>query len=170
MASQHNISIKENSLVIDNAYFRLKEIRFVDVVKQEASVMRKLSLTSAIFSGIFMLMAFGGSAEVAAFFFICLAVSLTIFFANKIQYALRIGQNMGTTKVLVSPDFQELENVRREIDKAMASHNEASEEKEKLHTDVLKALSQITADYKELKESVELSKGHLASKAEQTKE
>lgn len=169
MASQHNISIKDNSLIIDDAYFQLKEIRFVDVVKQEAPLMRKLAGISAGFSALFTLIAFGGSAEVAAFFFICLAVSLLIFFANKIQYALRIGQNLGASKVLISPNFEELESVRREIATAMASHNEASEEKEKLHTNVLQALSKITADYKELKEAVEQSAAQLAPKTEETK-
>ena len=108
-------------MVIDEMYFRIDEMRSVDVVRQERPLF--LVLVGAIFGigaaaaciWIYTSTDFAALPYVAAVLFIAAAVALAGVLSVKRRYALRIGQASGMTKAIVSSDRNELENIRLQI-------------------------------------------------------
>ena len=110
-------------MVIDEMYFRIDEMRSVDVVRQERPLLLVLVLVGAIFGigaaaaciWIYTSTDFAALPYVAAVLFIAAAVALAGVLSVKRRYALRIGQASGMTKAIVSSDRDELENIRLQI-------------------------------------------------------
>lgn len=110
-------------MVIDEMYFRIDEMRSVDVVRQERPLLLFLVLFGAIFGigaaaaciWIYTSTDFAALPYVAAVLFIAAAVALAGVLSVKRRYALRIGQASGMTKAIVSSDRNELENIRLQI-------------------------------------------------------
>ena len=107
-------------MVIDEMYFRIDEMRSVDVVRQERPLLLFLVLVGAIFGigaciWIYTSTDFAALPYVAAVLFIAAAVALAGVLSVKRRYALRIGQASGMTKAIVSSDRNELENIRLQI-------------------------------------------------------
>ena len=109
-------------MVIDEMYFRIDEMRSVDVVRQERPLLLFLVLVGAIFGigaaaaciWIYTSTDFAALPYVAAVLFIAAAVALPVVSVKR-RYALRIGQASGMTKAIVSSDRNELENIRLQI-------------------------------------------------------
>lgn len=125
METNHRISIRNNSLVLDEMYFRIDEIRFVDVVRQEAPLVRKIGGAGGFCCMLLALICSGfGVAGVAAFFWFCAVLGLIAVLVIKRPYALRIGSAFGTTKAIISNDSAELQELRRRIIEALEHKDE----------------------------------------------
>lgn len=129
MQTTHRIAIRGNSMVIDEMYFRLDEMRSVDVIRQERPLLLFMVLIGAILgigpgaaciwlytSTDFVALPYATVLPyVAAAFFLAAAVALAGVLSVKRRYALRIGQPSGMTKTIVSSDRDELETIRLQI-------------------------------------------------------
>lgn len=115
MERPHRIKLVGNSLTIDEMYFRIDEIRFVDVVKQSYPLLRQLLILSAVCCAIIALLFHETFPDVTLFFAGCAVLEIVAVCLIKRRYALRIGQQFGTTKVIISTDSKALEEIRREI-------------------------------------------------------
>ncbi len=113
--SQCNISAQGDTLCVNGVIFKLSNINYVDVVPQEYPLFRKLSVIAALINILFALIAMMFSGSVAVFFIVCCCVWLAVVLCFSRKYALRIVSNMGTTKVLISTDRDELEHYRTQI-------------------------------------------------------
>lgn len=123
MEQPHRIRLVGNSLTIDEMYFRIDEIRFVDVVKQSYPLLRQLLILSAVCCAIIALLFHEAFPDVTLFFAGCAALEIVAVCLIKRRYALRIGQQFGTTKVLISTDSKALEEMRREIAEILSKGN-----------------------------------------------
>lgn len=121
MQTSHNITILQNSIIIDEMFFRLEEIRFVDVTEQELPILRQFygvgGWVNLFIALLFLCFEIGPAA---AFFFFCAFVQLILRYTYKRRYALRIGQQLGTTKAIISTDRTEMEAVKSRILQALA--------------------------------------------------
>ena len=124
MEQPHRIRLVGNSLTIDEMYFRIDEIRFVDVVKQSYPLLRQLLILSAVCCAIIALLFHEAFPDVTLFFAGCAALEIVAVCLIKRRYALRIGQQFGTTKVLISTDSKALEEMRREIAEILSKGND----------------------------------------------
>lgn len=120
MESDHRIAIRGNSLTIDEMYFRIDEIHFVDVTRQDYPIIRQLFMLGAGFGTLLGLPLLyfpriGISLLLLALIDFCIACSF------RRRHALRIGQHMGSTKVIISTDREELERIRQRIIGALES-------------------------------------------------
>ncbi|WP_143260686.1 MULTISPECIES: DUF6232 family protein [unclassified Alistipes] len=104
-----------HSLTIDEMYFRIDEIRFVDVVKQSRPLLRQLLILCAVCCTVTALLFHDAYPDATLFFAVCAAVEFAVAGAIRRRYALRIGQPFGTSKVLITTDRKQLEELRDRI-------------------------------------------------------
>lgn len=119
MDSPHRISIRGNSLVIDEMYFRIDEIRFVDVVRQDYPLIRPILLVGTGCCALIGLPLLAAGVDFGGALLLIGAIEAAIAFSIKRHYALRVGEQMGTSKVVISTDREELESLRERIREAM---------------------------------------------------
>lgn len=125
----HKIAIRGKSLEINEMYFPASEIHFVEVAQQDPPIIRGLIIAASV--GFFLL-----AAVLASFGFPIIGVTAAIFgiagicfaIAIKPRYALRIGQNLGSTKCMISTDREELEAIRNRIIGALEVLRQNNEE------------------------------------------
>ena len=119
MDSFHRIDIRGNSLIINEMYFRIDEIRFVDVVRQNYPLIRQLLLVSTAGCTLIGLPLLAASPDFGIPILLLGAIEALVAFSIKRRYALRVGEHMGTSKVVISTDRKELESLRQRIREAM---------------------------------------------------
>lgn len=120
MQTGHDISANGRMLKIDELYFRIDEIQFVDVVQQDRPTILRLMIVNAVFCLLLALICSAFSPEAAGFFGFWAILEIVIVFAVKPRYALRIGQRFGTAKAIISEDRRALEEIRARISEIMA--------------------------------------------------
>ena len=121
MAS-YTIQRKGPSLIVGEQYFRIDEIRFVDVVKQERPLILRLMVVNAAFFLFAALICTAASAMGAASLFtLWSCAEIIVIVAAGRKYALRINAGFGTTKAIISSDRAALEQARRRINELLSS-------------------------------------------------
>ncbi len=125
MQTGHNISVNGNKLRINELYYNIDEIQFVDVVQQDRPTILRIVLLCAGFCLLLALICFLFSAALGLFFGLCGAVGIVIVRSIKPQYALRIGQRFGTAKAIISEDQKAMEEIRAHISEIMAQQQNA---------------------------------------------
>ncbi len=119
MDASHRIDIRGNSLIINEMYFRIDEIRFVDVVQQNYPLIRQLLLVGTAGCALIGLPLLAASPDFGIPVLLLGAIEAVIACSIKRRYALRVGECMGTSKVVISTDRKELESLRQRICEAM---------------------------------------------------
>lgn len=123
MDSFHHVTVHGNSLTVNEMYFRIDEIHFVDVVQQNYPLIRQLLLVSTSFCTLIGLPLLTVPALGIPILMIG-AIEAAIAFSIKRRYALRIGKQLGTSKVVISTDRDELERLRQHIRNAIETRTE----------------------------------------------
>ncbi len=123
MDSSHRIVVRGNSLIINEMYFCIDGIRFVDVVAQDYPLVRQLLLVSAGFCLLLGLPLLAYPEYGGPLLFIGIMEGITALSVKR-RYALRVGEQMGTSKVVISTDKEELERLRRQIREALENRTE----------------------------------------------
>ncbi len=123
MEKPHKVILFGNSLTIDEMYFRIDEIRFVDVVKKSYPLLRQLLILCTGCCALTALIFHDSFPDLSLFFTVCAVAQTTAVCSIRRRYALRIGQQFGTTKAIISVDRQRLEQIRLEILEALRKRN-----------------------------------------------
>lgn len=103
---------------IGSLFLNRKQMRFADVVRQDYPVLRNVLLVGGWFTLFIYLITliWGGWS----FFLILALIEIgTGYGCFQRKYALRIGYDMGTTKVLITPDREYLYKVKQMIDRTL---------------------------------------------------
>lgn len=116
------LAIEGNSIRIDNMYFKIDNIQFVNVVKQDRSWWYKGAVITLPLCIIIALACIGFAPGISAFYGLSALGIIIYFVKSKAKYALLFGLQLGSQKVLISTDKQGLERLKADIQAAISEY------------------------------------------------